>query len=245
VCGPAAFDALASLVDKSLVVTAPSGDGAMRYRLLETVAEYAAERLDEAGQRPEAERAHLTYYRELARTTDPKLLGPEQRAAIELIEREYENLRTALRHAVAERDAQEALCLVLSLGWYWQIRDLRLEARNWSAEVMALGPDPFAGPVVPAEPVWERCTATPPPYTGEVLAEAWRGVHMIHLACMDTELDAWQNPRAQEKLRVITETYRPGLPQTCRAPGSAWFYAVLLTGDMDRVRTIFDEAVRT
>ncbi|MFF9281897.1 AfsR/SARP family transcriptional regulator [Streptomyces griseosporeus] len=245
VCGPAAFDALASLVDKSLVVTAPSGDGAMRYRLLETVAEYAAERLDEAGQRPEAERAHLTYYRELARTTDPKLLGPEQRAAIELIEREYENLRTALRHAVAERDAQEALCLVLSLGWYWQIRDLRLEARNWSAEVMALGPDPFAGPVVPAEPVWERCTATPPPYTGEVLAEAWRGVHMIHLACMDTELDAWQNPRAQEKLRIITETYRPGLPQTCRAPGSAWFYAVLLTGDMDRVRTIFDEAVRT
>ncbi|GHF90438.1 AfsR/SARP family transcriptional regulator [Streptomyces griseosporeus] len=245
VCGPAAFDALASLVDKSLVVTAPSGDGAMRYRLLETVAEYAAERLDEAGQRPEAERAHLTYYRELARTTDPKLLGPEQRAAIELIEREYENLRTALRHAVAERDAQEALCLVLSLGWYWQIRDLRLEARNWSAEVMALGPDPFAGPVVPAEPVWERCTATPPPYTGEVLAEAWRGVHMIHLACMDTELDAWQSPRAQEKLRIITETYRPGLPQTCRAPGAAWFFAVLLTADMDRVRTIFDEAVRT
>ncbi|MFF9620604.1 BTAD domain-containing putative transcriptional regulator [Streptomyces griseosporeus] len=245
VCGPAAFDALASLVDKSLVVTAPSGDGAMRYRLLETVAEYAAERLDEAGRRPEAERAHLTYYRELARTTDPKLLGPEQRAAIELIEREYENLRTALRHAVAERDAQEALCLVLSLGWYWQIRDLRLEARNWSSEVMALGPDPFAGPVVPAQPVWERCTATPPPYTGEVLAEAWRGVHMVHLACMDTELDAWQNPRAQEKLRIITETYRPGLPQTCRAPGSAWFYAVLLTGDMDRVRTIFDEAVRT
>ncbi len=52
VCGPVAFEALGSLVDKSLVVAAPSGDGEMRYRLLETVAEYAGERLDEAGLRP-------------------------------------------------------------------------------------------------------------------------------------------------------------------------------------------------
>ncbi|MEW2043889.1 AAA family ATPase, partial [Streptomyces sp. NPDC005534] len=117
VCGPAALDVLGSLVDKSLVVAAPSGDGGMRYRLLETVAEYAAERLDESGGREATERAHLTYYRELARTTDPLLRGPEQRAAIELIEREYENLRTALRRAVAGRDEQEALCMVLSLGW--------------------------------------------------------------------------------------------------------------------------------
>ncbi|GAA3236617.1 hypothetical protein GCM10020256_55400 [Streptomyces thermocoprophilus] len=163
VCGPAAFDALASLVDKSLVVAEPSDGGAMRYRLLETVAEYAAERLDETGRRHEAERAHLTYYRELARTAEPLLRGTGQRAAIALLQREYENLRTALRRAVAARDAQEALCLVLSLGWYWQMRDLRLEARSWSAEVMALGPDPFAGPAVPAEPVWQRVTDAPPP----------------------------------------------------------------------------------
>src|SRR5690606_11336569 len=66
VCGPAALESLASLVDKSLVVAAPSGDGEMRYRLLETVGEYAAERLDETGRRTEAIRAHLTYYRDLA-----------------------------------------------------------------------------------------------------------------------------------------------------------------------------------
>ncbi|WP_416966310.1 ATP-binding protein, partial [Streptomyces sp. Agncl-13] len=143
VCGPVAFETLGSLVDKSLVVAAPSGDGEMRYRLLETVAEYAGERLDEAGRRPRAERAHLTYYRELARTTDPLLRGPGQLAAVGRLELEYENLRTALRHAVAERDEQEAICLVLSLIWYWQMRDVRIEARNWCAEVMALGPDPF------------------------------------------------------------------------------------------------------
>ncbi|WP_435883200.1 AfsR/SARP family transcriptional regulator [Streptomyces tendae] len=249
VCGPAALDALGSLVDKSLVVAAPvtdrlSGDG-MRYRLLETVAEYAGERLDETGGRAAAARAHLTYYRELARTTDPLLRGPRQLAAIERLEREYENLRTALRHAVAERDEQEALCLALSLVWYWQMRDLRVEARNWFVEVMALGPDPFAEPGTPARPVWERCTSAPPPMTGEVLAEARRGVHLAHLACMDTELDAWQNPAAQRKLRVIADTYEPGMPQTCSSPGLLWFYSVMLTGDMDRLREIMDATLRT
>ncbi|WP_455569742.1 AfsR/SARP family transcriptional regulator [Streptomyces rubrogriseus] len=249
VCGPAALDALGSLVDKSLVVAAPvtdrlSGDG-MRYRLLETVAEYAGERLEETGGRAAAARAHLTYYRELARTTDPLLRGPRQLAAIERLEREYENLRTALRHAVAERDEQEALSLSLSLVWYWQMRDLRVEARNWFVEVMALGPDPFAEPGTPARPVWERCTAAPPPMTGEVLAEARRGVHLAHLACMDTELDAWQNPAAQRKLRIIAGTYEPGMPQTCSSPGLLWFYSVMLTGDMDRLREIMDATLRT
>jgi predicted ATPase/DNA-binding SARP family transcriptional activator len=246
VCGPAALDALGSLVDKSLVVAAPSGDGGgMRYRLLETVAEYARERLDESGLRAETERAHLTYYRELARTTDPLLRGPDQLAAIERLQREYENLRTALRHAVAARDEQEALCLALSLAWYWQMRDLRIEARNWCRAVMDLGPDPFAEPVRKAEPVWERCTAEPPPMTGEVLQEARRGVHLGHLACMDTELDAWQTPEAQRKLRAIAEVYEPGLPQTCRSPGMLSFYAVMLTGDMDRLAAALDASVDT
>ncbi|MEV6947345.1 BTAD domain-containing putative transcriptional regulator [Streptomyces sp. NPDC051172] len=245
VCGPAALEALGSLVDKSLVVAAPSGDGGMRYRLLETVAEYAGEHLDETGRRPETERAHLTYYRELARTTDPLLRGPGQLAAIRLLEREYENLRTALRHAVTERDEQEALCLILSLSWYWQMRDARIEARNWCAEVMALGPDPFTAPARPAEPLWQRCTDVPPPLSGELLAEARRGVHLAHLACMDTELEAWESPQAKEKLRTITEVYRPGLPQNCRTPGILWFYAVMLTGSVEQLPGILDASVAT
>ncbi|MGW4104593.1 ATP-binding protein, partial [Streptomyces sp. NPDC004976] len=245
VCGPAALDALGSLVDKSLVVAAPSGGDGMRYRLLETVAEYAGERLDESGRRPDAERAHLTYYRELARTTEPMLRGPEQPAAIARLEREYENVRTALRHAVALRDEQEALCITLSLTWYWQMRDLRIEARNWCAEVMTLAPDPFTEPVRPAAPLWQRCTDAPPPLTGEVLAEARRGVHLAHLAHMDTELDDWQTPQAQHKLRLIGATYEPGMPQVCRPPGLLWVFAVMLSGDMERLRHVVDAAIRT
>lgn len=213
-----ALELLASLVDKSLVVAAPDPRGDMRYRLLETVAEYAGERLDESGRRAAAERAHLTYYRELARTTEPLLRGPGQRDAIDRFQLEYENLRTALGRAVAARDEQEALCLTLSLVWYWQMRDLRIEARTWCVEAMALSPDPFAEPLRPAAPVWKSCIDAPPPMTGEVLAEARRGVHLAHLACMDTEMEAWQTSTSQAKLRLIAETYEPGLPQTCRAP---------------------------
>ncbi|MEU6095337.1 BTAD domain-containing putative transcriptional regulator [Streptomyces sp. NPDC047079] len=245
VCGPAALEVLGSLVDKSLVVAAPSGEGEMRYRLLETVAEYAGERLDESGERPDAERAHLTYYRELARTTDPLLRSSAQRAAIERLQVEYENLRTALRHAVAARDEDEALCLLLSLCWYWQMRDLRAEARTWSTAVMALGPDPFVAPARPVPDLPERCTDSPPPMRPEILDEARRGAHLVHLACMDLEVEAWDTPQAREKLRVISETYRPGQPQTCRVPGFLWFFAVLLGADLERMLVVLDESVRT
>jgi len=245
VCGPAALEALGSLVDKSLVVAAPSGDGEMRYRLLETVAEYAGERLDECGERPDAERAHLTYYRELARATDPLLRSSRQREAIERLQVEYENLRTALRHAVAAHDEDEALCLLHTLAWYWQMRDLRTEARTWSGAVIALGPDPFTAPATEVPDLNEKCTDSPPPMRPEILDEARRGAHLIHLACMDMDLQGWETAAAKEKLRVISETYRPGQPQTCRMPGYIWFFAVLFTADLDRIREVIDESVRT
>ncbi|MFZ3594227.1 AfsR/SARP family transcriptional regulator [Streptomyces sp. BH104] len=248
VCGPDALDALASLVDKSLVVAAPEDDehgGGMRYRLLETVSEYAGDRLDESGERAATERAHLTYYRELARTTDPLLRGGGQRAAIARIERDYENLRTALRHAVADRDEQEAFCLVLSLAWFWQMRDLRIDARTWTGEAAALGPDPFAGPVRPAPPVHERCTDTPPPLTGELFEEARRQVHLCRLGYMDMEMDHWQTEEGQARLRAVIETYRADLPQACRPPGNIWYFAVLMTGDMDKLQELAAVSART
>ncbi len=62
---------------------------------------------------------------------------------------------------------------------------------------------------------------------------------------MDTELEAWEAPEAKEKLRLITEVYEPGFPQTCRTPGMLWFYAVMLTGSVDRLPVILDAGVET
>ncbi|MFD4021957.1 BTAD domain-containing putative transcriptional regulator [Streptomyces sp. NPDC058576] len=235
---------LGSLVDKSLVVAAPGGDGEMRYRLLETVGEYAAERLDEAAERDAVERRHLTHYRELARITGPKMRGGGQRDAIAVFQREYENLRSALRHAVAARDEHEALCVVLSMAWYWMLRDLRSDARQWSESAASLGPDPFAAPGVRAPSLLERCTDRPPPMDDEQLAEARRGVSLIQLAGVDNAISAWSTPEGKARLRIIADTYRPGMPQTCRMPGTFWLFSIMLTGGPDELYAVLDETVR-
>ncbi|MFE7772474.1 BTAD domain-containing putative transcriptional regulator [Streptomyces sp. NPDC057445] len=235
---------LGALVDKSLVVAVLSADGGMRYQLLETVGEYAAERLDEAGDRADAERAHLVYYRELARRTDPLLRGPGQIAAIAVLEREQENMRTALRRACAAHDEDEALCLVLSLAWYWQMRDLRPMARYWARAVAELGPDPFAPPLTRVQPMPTRVIDAPPPLESERLLEARRGVRLIGMVSMEHGVEVWTSPERLEWLRGVAEVYRPGLPQTCRFPGLLWFYAVLLTGEGDQLMRALDKTVR-
>ncbi|MFD8983973.1 ATP-binding protein, partial [Streptomyces sp. NPDC059564] len=240
-------DVLGSLVDKSLVLAEPDerADG-MRYRLLETVAEYAAERLAETdGDRPATEHRHLVHYRELARTSEPLLRGHGQRAAADRITTEYENLRTALRRAAAARDADEMLCLIHSLGWYWHMHDLRAESRHWSGAAAALGPDPFAPPVTPAEPVYEQLVDSPPPYSGELLTEAWRAVHLVRLASHDQVGDTWNSPELRAQAEGVLAAYRPGLPQTCRTPATLWIYAVMIARDPELLQRVVDETVTT
>ncbi|MBZ6472116.1 AfsR/SARP family transcriptional regulator [Streptomyces griseocarneus] len=234
---------LGSLVDKSLVVAAPAADGHMRYRLLETVGEYAGERLDEAGERAAVERLHLVAFRELARTADPLLRGPEQRDWLERLELEHDNLRSALRRALAARDEQEALCLVLSLGWFWQLRDHRADARHWAEAAAALGPDPFAEPVTPAPPLHGTCTEVPPPLPPDLLEEARRGVRLIAISNVDANMREIGDPEMQRLLRGIVTAYGDGQPQNCRVPGMMWYYAILMTGAADDMYTVLDDAV--
>ncbi|MFI9744112.1 BTAD domain-containing putative transcriptional regulator [Streptomyces sp. NPDC052494] len=238
------LDVLGALVDKSLVVAGPAADGqGMRFRLLETVAEYAGERLDEAGERAATERRHLAYYRELARRTDPELRRSGQVAAIARFGTEYGNLRTALRRAVAARDEDEALVLVHSLLWYWQMRDLRTDALHWARATASLGPDPFTPPAAPVVPLHEPCTAAPPPLSEEQRWEARRGVRLVELLNMDHETGRWTSPEGVRRLREMTAVYEPGLPQTCRLPGSFAVFAVLIIGEAGRLRELLDMTV--
>ncbi|MGW6569395.1 AfsR family transcriptional regulator, partial [Streptomyces sp. NPDC054975] len=223
---------LGSLVDKSLVVAAPGDDGGMRYRLLETVAEYAGERLDEAGDRGEAERLHLVHYRELARHADPELRGGGQPLWLNRLETEHGNVTAALRTAVDLGAEQEALCLVLSMSWFWQLRARQADARLWSRAVAALGPDPFAPPVRHAVPLADRCTDTPPPWSEEQLWEARRGCRLLVLTAEGGEgATALERPESRARLDAIVSAYRPGMPQNCRQPGTMWYFARLMTGE--------------
>ncbi|MEU3543884.1 AfsR/SARP family transcriptional regulator [Streptomyces paromomycinus] len=235
---------LGSLIDKSLVVAAQDGDGRMRYRLLETVSEYAGERLDEAGERPATERRHLVAYRELARNADPLLRGPEQCAWLDRLELEHDNLRTALRRAVAAHDEHEALCLVLSLQWFWTLRDHRADARAWSAAAAALGPDPFALPVEPAPVLHARPIDGPPPMDPEQLKEARREARLVRLASVESDIEVLRKRELRDELAGILAAYRSGMPQTCKLPGVMWYYAVLLTGRFDELAQMTEDAVR-
>ncbi|MEU4199007.1 BTAD domain-containing putative transcriptional regulator [Streptomyces sp. NPDC026294] len=231
---------LTSLVDKSLVTAAPESPRGMRYRLLETVAEYAGERLTEAGERAAVERRHLTAYRELARTGEPELRGPGQAVWLERFETEHANVRAALRTAVALAEEQEGLCLALSMSWFWQLRNHQADARHWAAAVAGLGPDPFADPVRPAGPLAERCTAVPPPWSGERLREARRGVRLLVLASSSDRA----GPSATVRPESVVAAYRPGLPQTVRQPGVMWFFAQLMAGGFAGLEETVDAVVR-
>ncbi|MFD4370768.1 BTAD domain-containing putative transcriptional regulator [Streptomyces sp. NPDC058527] len=90
-------DLLARLVDASLVVAAPAGtDGAVRYRLLESVAAYGTERLGEAGETEPVRRAHRAFYLRLAERAEPLLRGAEQAYWLRRLDDETANLRGAL-----------------------------------------------------------------------------------------------------------------------------------------------------
>ncbi|MFF1476469.1 BTAD domain-containing putative transcriptional regulator [Streptomyces sp. NPDC058301] len=230
---------LASLVDKSLVVAAPDG-ATMRYRLLETVAEYAAERLAESGERTATELRHLVAYRELARTGEAVLRGPRQADGMRRFETEHENIRAALARAVEHGREQDALCLTLSMSWFWQLRGHQSDAHAWSLAVAGMGPDPFAEPVRPAVPLVARCTDTPPPWSGEQVWEARRGVRlMLFAGGGDGEGAEFARPEAQPHLRRIVAAYGTAMPQNCRQPGSVWYFARMLTHEF----TGFPQAV--
>lgn len=120
------LDRLTSLVDKSLIRQTNPGAGEPRLMMLETIREYAAERLE---QDPEfsaaARRVHATYFADFTRRQWERLIGDGQEAAIREMETDIENVRTAWRYWVGQRDLGQLNKLVDSLwllhdrrGWY-------------------------------------------------------------------------------------------------------------------------------
>ncbi|MBE1589153.1 BTAD domain-containing putative transcriptional regulator [Nonomuraea angiospora] len=115
--GEQVFDVLTALMEKSLLLA--DGEDTPRYRMLNTIREYAAHRLAEAGETEPARRAHLAYFTELAETADPHLRRAEQLEWLSTLEAEHDNISAALRGAIAEGWAQEAMRLVGAAGWYY------------------------------------------------------------------------------------------------------------------------------
>ena len=118
------LDLLASLVDKSLVVE-EERNGATRYRMLETMREYARERLYTTGGADAVRRRHLAFYLALAEQADPGLVGPRQGEWLEQLDFERENILAAHSACDCEHDgAMMGLRLVHAIKRYWVSRGL-------------------------------------------------------------------------------------------------------------------------
>ncbi|UGT57787.1 BTAD domain-containing putative transcriptional regulator [Nocardia asteroides] len=123
------LDLLTALAEKSLLVV--TEDENPRYRMLETIKQYAATRLDEAGETDATRRAHLTYFTELAATAEPHLRRAEQLTWLGVLGAEHDNIATAMRGALAQADAAAAMRLAAAAGWYWWLAGYKAEGTEF------------------------------------------------------------------------------------------------------------------
>jgi predicted ATPase/class 3 adenylate cyclase len=131
------LDLVSQLVDRSLLVAEEAG-GEGRYRLLETIREYGAEKLEGAAEGERLRERHRDWFLALAEQAGPELRGPRQADWLERLEREHENLRAALDGALRRHDAETCLRLGAVLGRFWLIRGYLGEGRERLAQIMAV-----------------------------------------------------------------------------------------------------------
>ncbi|MGH2587356.1 MAG: ATP-binding protein, partial [Dehalococcoidia bacterium] len=139
--GTDGLDILGRLVDKSLVVVEEK-QGVARYRLLETLRQYAQERLDARDALTAVRSRHRDYYLALAEQAEPELRGPEQVQWLERIFSGLDNFRAALRWCEQAPAGTEAgLRLASALLRFWEVRGLFSEGRGWLDRLLAMGAD--------------------------------------------------------------------------------------------------------
>jgi predicted ATPase/DNA-binding XRE family transcriptional regulator len=131
-----ALDGAESLVDKSLLVPGEQAGDEPRFGMLETLREYALERLVELGEIEQARQRHAEYYASFAEAAGPELSGPEQNLWLGRVAREHDNLRSALRWALDRGDAQTAARIAGEMWRFWWVRSFFSEGRAWLDEVL-------------------------------------------------------------------------------------------------------------
>jgi predicted ATPase/DNA-binding SARP family transcriptional activator len=159
VCGQGddVFSGLTTLVEHGLVTTRWATEGEPRFDMLETIAEFARERLAASGELDEIARRHADYLAAFAEEVDPNLLTDARLPWLRRLDDERDNIRAALAQAVDHDEAGPALRILCALWlWYWRSFTEGLE---WAERVVAL---PSA-----AEPTSARAGAL---FTGEICA---------------------------------------------------------------------------
>ena len=132
------LDLLTSLTDKSLVI-AEERDVSARFRVLETVRQYARDRLMESGDGEQWRDRHLVHYLGLAEEAAEHLSGADQQAWLARLETEHDNLRAATEYALNHAEGpRSALRFVASLSKFWMVRACLSEGREISSGALAI-----------------------------------------------------------------------------------------------------------
>jgi predicted ATPase/DNA-binding XRE family transcriptional regulator len=131
---------LASLVNKNLLQRGGGEGAARRYRMLETMREYAWERLVESGEAEAIQRLHARYYMTFAEDAAPHLRGQERAAWFDLLEMDHTNLRAALDWSLANSGELEPIVVGLrlggALGHFWEMRGYPREGRDYLGRLL-------------------------------------------------------------------------------------------------------------
>jgi predicted ATPase len=131
------LDGLLSLLEKSLLWQKEGADGEPRFMMLDTIYEYAQERLVERGEAETLRRRHAAYFLELAETGEREYKGPQQKMWIERLDAEHDNFRAALRWSIEQAEWETAARLAGALGRFWYVRGYLSEGRNWIEPILS------------------------------------------------------------------------------------------------------------
>lgn len=170
-------DGLTQLVEKSLVQREP-GPGA-RFRMLETIREYALDRLAASGAADAARDRHMAYYATLAQAAEAgAYAGQPIAACLDQVAPEMDNLRAALAWGLSGHGAQAAAELAASMALFWHIRGQIVEGRRWLEQAAA----------AVTEPIPARARAL----TGAAVMAWQQGDYAVAQAKCDLSLEIWR-----------------------------------------------------
>ena len=151
VCGPAedvggeVVDVLDQLADQSLLRRVPDVDEP-RFLMLQTIRDFAVERLEESGEARLIRDRHLAAFIALAQEAQPQLFGPKRKEWLDRLEEDHDNFRAALECAVTTGNAQQAMRLSAAFWRFWQMRGHLHEGRRQMEHVLAMpGSSEFPG----------------------------------------------------------------------------------------------------
>ena len=125
------LDALAALLDHSLIQRVETAAGDVRFTMLEMIREFGLEALAAAGEEAAARQHHADYYLRQAEAIEPQLYGPDQEQGLNQLEVEHANLRAALAWSASTHDRERLFRLTLALGQFWWRHGHFVEEQHW------------------------------------------------------------------------------------------------------------------